>query len=206
MRVSLKRRSREWRVETILDRSRASCRQISWRRVCLCHGSPARREEHGRREETEASLAAEAAYAATGRTGCAGQVASQFVVNWTRVFPLREWCQFEEESVFPSFDEMTLTGKRLPRIRTLLRFANMRLRKRKKNLEWKGISILRERKFHRFCYLRCKFRYVWKKNRNIGNENSIHLDREDGIEIESFERNFSVSIEIMHRWRFAKFA
>lgn len=42
---------------------------------------------------------------------------------------------------------MTLTGKRLPRIRTLLRFANMRLRKRKKNLEWKGISILRERNF-----------------------------------------------------------
>lgn len=90
VRVSLKRRSREWRVETILDRSRASCRQISWRRVCLCHGSPARREEHGRREETEASLAAEAAYAATGRTGCAGQVASQFVVNRMRVFPLRE--------------------------------------------------------------------------------------------------------------------
>lgn len=34
VRVSLKRRSREWRVETILDRSRASCRQISWRTGC----------------------------------------------------------------------------------------------------------------------------------------------------------------------------
>lgn len=41
--------------------------------------------------------------------------------------------------------------------------------------------------------------YGRKIERNIGNENSIHLDREDGIEIESFERNFSVSIEIMHR-------
>lgn len=159
MRVSLKRRSREWRVETILDRSRASRRQISWRRVCLCHGSPARREEHGRREKTEASLAAEAAYAATGRT-CRLHLNS-LSINRTRVFPLREWCQFDEESVSPTSDEMTLTGKRLPRIRTLLRFANMRLREteresfsRKKSLGMEGdLDIARTKISSILCYL-----------------------------------------------------
>lgn len=55
VRVSLKRRSREWRVETILDRSRASCRQISWRRVYRAAGHQSEEEVAGGRKQSLAA-------------------------------------------------------------------------------------------------------------------------------------------------------